>query len=660
MMERAAEELPPAAADASASTFSQVVFTDIPHSYPPSTTVTCRYTYSTAFQPNSRDWVGIFKVGWSTIKDYHTFVWVEQEEGQLTSQAVFKEYYLPKDELEFYQFCYIDSTGQVRGASTPFCFQSAAEQSMGSISSFDTLFVTTQEQVEQNLREKDKLQEELHLMRNENESLRGSLQKQQKETASFKMLNEQKEEERSKLIDEMDQIRAENEKLRNLLQLQKQDNKRLKEELVIKLTKQMELEQQKTTEQKAQDQISCIAAEDKYNRAVMKINQLKEERDNLRKNTDAQSEEIAQLKARLKEGVRDLSKTKDSIQLLQGHNVFGGTSYRSFNTMGDERLITEVQNHPILCDTAHPFYKDNNKKERTWGAAGLQPSVANADLLSSEKEKERLAVQLLRLQNVDQSLDKMKRENMELCRRLSQQDSPPNSPLDGMEVQYQALSKQLQDTRMKLEKESRECKKANGLIEHLSNELQQVKQQLMRMASSYELEQRKTSKYEMQIREMNEMFADREILAQGREQEFRLLIQQKEELSRENEALKSNYEKVRESMQTFGNSSTASAADSGNMQPDITSLPDDADTTPDHRDETEQTQHVSTGPIREQQEGEVPPPLVCRHCQERFPGITQEELDQHERSHKVCPFCTMICDSMEQSVFEDHVYGHEL
>lgn len=48
-------------------------------------------------------------------------------------------------------------------------------------------------------------------------------------------------------------------------------------------------------------------------------------------------------------------------------------------------------------------------------------------------------------------------------------------------------------------------------------------------------------------------------------------------------------------MQTFGNSSTASAADSGNMQPDITSLPDDADTTPDHRDETEQTQHVSTG-----------------------------------------------------------------
>lgn len=49
------ERHPPEAA------FSQVVFTDIPHSYPPSTHITCCYT--AAFQPDPRDWVGIFKVG---------------------------------------------------------------------------------------------------------------------------------------------------------------------------------------------------------------------------------------------------------------------------------------------------------------------------------------------------------------------------------------------------------------------------------------------------------------------------------------------------------------------------------------------------------------------------------------------------------------------
>lgn len=126
-------------------------------------------------------------------------------------------------------------------------------------------FFWPQEQVEQNLREKDRLQEELHLMRSENETLRGALQKQQKETASFKVYwcalkvfsmfascatkkislkwtliswhsafcftqewNDQKEEERSKLTYQMDQIKAENEKLKNALQLQQQENKQLK------------------------------------------------------------------------------------------------------------------------------------------------------------------------------------------------------------------------------------------------------------------------------------------------------------------------------------------------------------------------------------------------------------------------------------------------
>lgn len=59
-MERPSE----AAADASAAscTYSQVVFTNIPHSYTPSTPITCCYNLNAAYQPNSRDWVGIFKV----------------------------------------------------------------------------------------------------------------------------------------------------------------------------------------------------------------------------------------------------------------------------------------------------------------------------------------------------------------------------------------------------------------------------------------------------------------------------------------------------------------------------------------------------------------------------------------------------------------------
>lgn len=45
--------------------------------------------------------------------------------------------------MEFYQFCYIDSSGQVRGASTPFCFRKEAEHSFESVGQDDDLLVVT-------------------------------------------------------------------------------------------------------------------------------------------------------------------------------------------------------------------------------------------------------------------------------------------------------------------------------------------------------------------------------------------------------------------------------------------------------------------------------------------------------------------------------------
>uniref|UniRef100_A0A3Q4ABX8 SKICH domain-containing protein n=1 Tax=Mola mola TaxID=94237 RepID=A0A3Q4ABX8_MOLML len=174
-----------------AQTFSQVVFIDIPHSYPPATPVTCLYTLTVAFRTSPRDWLGIFKVGWSTTKDCHTFVWVEpQDEGDQQSaarQAVFDSYYLPKDEIEFYQFCYVDSGGQVRGASTPFCFRKSAEQSLESNPDDDLLVVTTQEEVEQSARERAELQRALDRLMEENQTLKNALQKEQQEAAGLRV-----------------------------------------------------------------------------------------------------------------------------------------------------------------------------------------------------------------------------------------------------------------------------------------------------------------------------------------------------------------------------------------------------------------------------------------------------------------------------------------
>ncbi|XP_041818524.1 calcium-binding and coiled-coil domain-containing protein 2 isoform X2 [Chelmon rostratus] len=548
-----------AATDPAARTFSQVVFTNIPHSYPPSTPVTCCYTFLATFQPNSRDWVGIFKVGWSTTKDYHTFVWVDpclDVEGQqsVTKQAVFRDYYLPKDEIEFYQFCYIDSAGQVRGASTPFCFRNPAEQSAESSPDDDLLVITTQDQVEQSVREKAELQKELDQIMEENETLKRALEKERQDAAGLK--NEQKEKENRQLVKELDQIKEQNDKLRGALQQQRKELDRLQTDV-----------------------------QEKYDRAVMKINQLKEEREELRRKVDAQSDEISTLNSKIRGAERELFKMKDTVQLLQ------------------------------------------------------------VDLQSSEKEKERLSAEVQRLQSLTHNMDDMKRENQELCRMLSQQETPCSCSDDELEVQRQTLLLQLQDAQQELAAERQESRDTRTRAEFLDRELLQVREQLEKMIVSHEQEQRKSGKQELQLREAHEAIADKDGIIEDQEQMIVLMTHEKEELARENQTLISDIEGLRRVYADLRAASPAGSPPAG--------------TAPSTHETPEQAKNLyeTTGSAAGAEEE---PSLVCRHCQEKFPLITQLELEQHEQSHRICPFCTMICDGMEQSVFEDHVYSHEL
>ncbi|KAF1373562.1 hypothetical protein PFLUV_G00240200 [Perca fluviatilis] len=591
-----------AATGPTARNFSQVLFIDIPHSYPPSTPVTCCFTLTAAFQSNPRDWVGIFKVGWSTTKDYHTFVWVEpclDVVGQeaATRQAFFKDYYLPKDEVEFYQFCYIDSTGQVRGASTPFCFKTPVEQSIESSPDDDLMVITTQEQVEKSVREKADLQKKLDQIRKENETLKNDLQKEQQEAASFKGQNKQKDKEMSQLVKEMDQMKEQNENLKSLLQQQLKETDNLKEEMLTQKTKQMEIQQHDVTEQKKRSQsLSLDGAsrtnEEKYDRAVMKINQLKEEREELRGKVDAQSVEISMLNSKLREEERELFKLKDSIQLLQ------------------------------------------------------------VDLQSGEKDKERLTAELQRLQSIAHNADDVKNENQELRRRLSQQLTLQNCPDDDPRVRCEALVSQLQDAQGKLATEREETKNAKRHAEFLNEELLQTREQLEKMSLSCDQAERSSGKLELQLREAHEMIADKETIIEEKEHMIRLVRHEKEELDRENQNLTSDITELR---RVYAEVSAAPPADSTHTQPDNTSASRDWQQ-PETPEQPENLyENIESVPDPEEEQA-----LVCRHCQECFPCITQNELEQHEQSHRVCPFCTMICDNMEQSVFEDHVYGHEL
>ncbi|XP_067832366.1 calcium-binding and coiled-coil domain-containing protein 1-like [Heptranchias perlo] len=107
---------------------ARVTFHNVAQSFVPGTPVECRYTLGSHVRWASKDWIGLFKVGWSSIRDYYTFVWSPAPGGYTVGSTVnccvrFQAFYLPGDGAVLYQFCYVDSGGESRGASPPFTFR---------------------------------------------------------------------------------------------------------------------------------------------------------------------------------------------------------------------------------------------------------------------------------------------------------------------------------------------------------------------------------------------------------------------------------------------------------------------------------------------------------------------------------------------------------
>ncbi|KTG41012.1 hypothetical protein cypCar_00016272 [Cyprinus carpio] len=112
------------------SNFAHVIFQNVGKSFLPQAALECHYTLTPFIIPNPKDWVGIFKVGWSSARDYYTFLWSPMPENYTEGSTVhrtiiFQGYYVPRSDGEFYQFCYVTHTGEIRGASTPFQFRPA-------------------------------------------------------------------------------------------------------------------------------------------------------------------------------------------------------------------------------------------------------------------------------------------------------------------------------------------------------------------------------------------------------------------------------------------------------------------------------------------------------------------------------------------------------
>lgn len=102
-----------------------VTFRGIQRSYPPGEEMVVRYIIDpgSELQTSKRDWVGLFRVGWTSSRDYYTFEWAPQPDAETKEGAVtFAGRRLPPEDGHFYQLCFVTRDGAVRGASAPFQF----------------------------------------------------------------------------------------------------------------------------------------------------------------------------------------------------------------------------------------------------------------------------------------------------------------------------------------------------------------------------------------------------------------------------------------------------------------------------------------------------------------------------------------------------------
>ncbi|XP_045841366.1 calcium-binding and coiled-coil domain-containing protein 2 [Meles meles] len=202
-MEETVEDPPTSAVLLDHCHFSQVIFNSVEKFYVPGGDVTCYYTLTQHFIPRRKDWIGIFRVGWKTTREYYTFMWVTlpvdlNSESAKQQEVQFKAYYLPKDD-EYYQFCYVDQDGVVRGASIPFQFRPENEE--------DILVVTTQGEVEE-------IEEHNKELRKENQELKDSCVSLQQQNSDMQAELHKKEE-------ELETLKGTNKELEQQLKAQK-------------------------------------------------------------------------------------------------------------------------------------------------------------------------------------------------------------------------------------------------------------------------------------------------------------------------------------------------------------------------------------------------------------------------------------------------------
>ncbi|XP_055512827.1 tax1-binding protein 1 homolog B-like isoform X2 [Leucoraja erinacea] len=339
------------------STFAQVIFVNVEKLYMTDIPVKCNYTLTSKIAAHKKDWIGIFKVGWSTARDYHTFVWAPLPKWdslvERQQQVTFEAYYLPKDENDFYQFCYVTQKGEIRGASTPFGFRlmgHSTSERLDSDSSQEMLIITTQEKQEETERERIELKENNLKLVVENATLKEKIKELETQAAKEKEEHSTALEINKKEVTALEKQTLE-QKVKSELEMKAQNEKaeHLRKDLTEKETAcfNLQKEHKSLLAKMETSQASLEQLKQKHEKAVEKLKQLQQESKRLKVEISAKETELTSLTEVKNKTASELKAAQENLELVR----FDVETQKKENEKLKENLkkLAEVQSLQQEC-----------------------------------------------------------------------------------------------------------------------------------------------------------------------------------------------------------------------------------------------------------------------------------------------------------------------
>nr|BAN82163.1 hypothetical protein [Ovophis okinavensis] len=217
----------------------------------------------------------------------------------------FQGYYLPNDDGEFYQFCYVTHKGEIRGASTPFQFRTSSPVeellTMEDEGHSDMLVVTTKAgllefKIEKILKEKEELLKVTASLEKETVQLRDQVERLEKELVYEKERCDQLEAEQKDGFKTAETLKAENEKLKKKYEEATSKVIQLEEDIMIvtqkAITKETELDSLKDKLKKVvleKEQFECQLKTEKDEKELYKIHLKNTEVENSKLSSEIQT-----------------------------------------------------------------------------------------------------------------------------------------------------------------------------------------------------------------------------------------------------------------------------------------------------------------------------------------------------------------------------------